>query len=490
MKTIQKKDNVRPRLISVGLICLLLLFVDGSYGQIRLPGIFSDNMVLEQKSDVSVWGKDLPGTSIDIKCSWGAKAAAKADNTGQWKAIINTPAAGGPFRITIKGSSIVVLKNVMAGEVWLCSGQSNMDMKLQGNFNEPVENSNQTILESANPLLRVFTVKPETSLLPKDDVAGDWSESSPATSPAYSAAAYHFGKMIQQTLRIPVGLIVSSYAGTSIIAWSDRKALSPFPEIEVPAAMPEYGVGKKYSDPQNTPTFLYNAMIHPLEPYKIKGVIWYQGESDRSRFTIYDKLFANMIEDWRQSWNQPDMPFYFVQIAPFYYWNSGNAAFLREAQLHTMQNVKNTGMVVTLDLGDEFSVHASKKKQVGDRLACWALSQTYGIPNISYSGPVYKSFEIDSNKVNVFFDYATRGLSSFGKKLTGFQVAGEDKKFHNATAVIRRTDRSGKATAFLSVYSEEVPKPIAVRYAFENYVDGSLYNTAGLPASSFRTDTW
>lgn len=490
MEAIQKKDETKTRLIVIGLCCLWLSLTETGYGQVSLPRVFSDNMVLQQKSDVPIWGKDRPGTKVNITCSWGAKAIAKADNSGRWKVEIRTPAAGGPFLIYVKGSSRIVLKNIMAGEVWLCAGQSNMAMKLQGNINEPVENSNRTILESANPSLRVFTVEPQASLSPKEDVAGAWSEASPTTSSSYSATAYYFGVMLQKTLKVPIGLIVSAYNGTSIVAWSDKKALAPFPEIEVPVSIPEYGEGKKYSNPQNTPTFLYNAMIHPLVPYTIKGAIWYQGESDRGRSNIYDKLFANMIEDWRQERGQPNLPFYFVQIAPFYYWNAGNAAFLREAQLHVMQKITSTGMVVTQDVGDEFVVHASKKKQVGDRLAYWALSQTYGIRNISYSGPIYKSFEIDSNRVNVFFDYAQLGFSSFGKKLTGFQVAGADKKFHDATAVIRSVVRSGKTIPIVSLYSVDVPKPIAARYAFENYVEGSLYNTAGLPASSFRTDTW
>jgi sialate O-acetylesterase len=448
-------------------------------------------MVLQQLSTVPIWGKDKPGTSIIVKPSWGSKVSVKADKDGLWKVQFDTPKAGGPYSISINGSSEIILNNVLLGEVWLCSGQSNMQMTLQGQLNEPVENSNQTILESDNSLIRVFNVKREFSISPKDDVIGNWQISSPKTSPQFSAVSYYFAKMLQQTLKVPVGIIVSSYGGSSIEAWSDSKILSEVPEIEIPKTLPEFGEGKKYSYAQQIPTVLYNSMLHPLIPYKIKGIVWYQGESNCGKAHQYRSLFTSLIKTWREYWNQPDMPFYFAQIAPFYYWNStANSAYLREAQLQVMQTVKNTGMAVTLDIGEEKSVHPLKKKEVGDRLSYWALSQTYGLPGITYSGPVYKEFEIVDSNINVFFDYVPFGLSSFGKELTGFQIAGEDKKFYNAKAIITTINRSGIVLPVVVVYSDKVSKPIAVRYGFENYVQGTLFNTAGLPASSFRTDNW
>jgi sialate O-acetylesterase len=322
----------------------------------------------------------------------------------------------------------------------------------------------------------LFTVKRAASLDPLDHVEGQWAEATPLTVKDFSATAYFFGKKLNGLLNVPIGLIHSSWGGSSVEAWMDKESLSPYSTIEMPKQLPE--------ERQNqTPTLLYNAMITPLVGYGIKGAIWYQGESNRNRAKEYAQLFPTMIKTWRKKWQQGAFPFYFVQIAPYGY-GDGNAGFVREAQLHSMKTVDNTGMAVTMDIGDCDYIHPREKKLVGDRLALWALAKDYGMEGIAYSGPVFKEIkEIKEGKVKLLFDYYENGLSSFGGPLSGFEIAGADKVFHPAEAKING-DKS------LSVWSENVATPVAVRYAFKNCEAGSLFNTGGLPASSFRTDDW
>ncbi|MCK0146526.1 sialate O-acetylesterase [Arenibacter sp. F26102] len=458
------------------LLALLLNTAAVSYAQIGLPAFFSDHMVLQQKDNVSIWGTDKPGSKIIIKGSWGQESTATASGEGQWKLKINTPSYGGPYNLAIKGSNEVTLNNVMIGEVWLCSGQSNMEMPVKGFNNQPIDGSGEAILNSKNNQIRLFTVKKASSLEPLDKVEGLWAEASPATVRDFSATAYFFGKKLNTLLNVPIGLIHTSWGGSSVETWMDKETLSEFSTIELPSKLPE-------GAPQRTPTLLFNAMINPLVGYNIKGAIWYQGESNRGRAEEYSRLFPTMIKTWRKKWQQGEFPFYFVQIAPYGY-DGGNSGYVRESQLHTMKTVENSGMAVTMDIGDCDYIHPREKKLVGDRLALWALAKDYGMEGFAYSGPVYKGIEeIKEAKVKLSFDYIENGLSSYGQPLSGFEVAGADKVFHPAEAQINR-DKT------LTVWAEGVTNPVAVRYAFNNCEEGSLFNTDGLPASSFRTDTW
>lgn len=277
---------------------------------------------------------------------------------------------------------------------------------------------------------------------------------------------------------VPIGLIHSSWGGSSIESWMDAEALSAFPHIKIPSSVPE-------KIPNQTPTILFQSMLHPFIGYTIKGVIWYQGDANRSRAAEYDELLAAMIHSWRKLWQQGDFPFYFEQIAPFDY-KDANAAFLREAQLKTMLASDHTGMAVTLDLGEKNNIHPAQKMMVGERLVYWALANTYTIKGVQFSRPVYKQMQVkDSGWVVIGFDYAPMGLSSFGKPLTGFEIAGEDRVFYPATCTINM-DKPG----FITVWSEQVKQPVSVRYAFHSWTEASLFNTQGLPASSFRTDDW
>ncbi len=445
--------------------------------ELRLPAILGNHMVLQQQSKVAVWGWAKAGSVVSVKASWAEKnrkVSVAADGT--WKLNISTPVAGGPYEIAIRADTTIILKDVMIGEVWVCSGQSNMQMPMYGYVGQPVRGSNDYIAHGNNKNIRLFTVKKSFSKEPQTNCEGSWSVSSPEEVGNFSAVAYIFGKYIQEILGVPIGLIHSSWGGTRAEAWTDAVTLkSDIKDVDL------FVINAGKID-ANFPTVLFNAMINPILNYGIRGVIWYQGEANATNPERYSRLFPAMIKDWRTRWNQGDFPFYFVQTAPFQYDTLTNAAFLREVQLKTMLNVPNTGMAVTLDIGDKYCWHPAEKILVGKRLAYWALAKTYGEKGLPCSGPVLKEMTVEGNNVCLSFNYADFGLSSFGKEAQGFVVAGVDRLFHPAHAFIGRD--------FVKVWSDEVEKPVAVRYCWENYTVGTLYNVAELPASSFRTDNW
>lgn len=457
---------------------LLMLSIAQSYSQIHLPAFFSDNMVLQQQQLVSFWGTDKPGVKISVVGSWGKNARITADDNGHWKIKLQTPIAGGPYTVLVKGSNEVTLKNVLIGEVWLCSGQSNMEMPVKGYSNQPVIGSNETILNSVNDKIRFLNTPRSASLTPLNDVKGEWKAANITTTGNFSATAYYFAKKLQAVLGVPIGIIQTAWGASTIESWMDKQSLAEFKNTLIPEKLPD-------SLPNRTPTIMYNSMLHPYIGYTIKGVAWYQGESNRENANEYQSMFTSMITSWRKQWEQGDFPFYFVQIAPL---EPGkvNAAFLREAQLKTMQSVKNTGMVVTVDIGDRTIIHPSQKEQVGTRLAYWALAKDYNYKGIAFGGPVYKEMQKTVNgKIMLTFDYCENGLTSFGKPLTDFEIAGEDQIFYPAEAMIHK-DKNG----VLVVWNDAVKNPVSVRYAFKNWAEGCLFNTQGLPASSFRTDNW
>ncbi len=461
------------------LLTLSFIFLESlSFSQTRLPALFGDNMILQQQQLVSVWGTDDPHTKISVTGIWGKAATVTSDERGHWKLKLQTPAAGGPYTVVVKGSKAVTLKNVLVGEVWFCSGQSNMEMPVKGYANQPVIGSNETILNSANDKIRFLNTPRSVSLTPLYDVKGEWRAASPATTGNFSAVAYYFAKKLQALLGVPVGIIQSAWGASTIESWMDKETLSAFAGKKIPEKLPE-------TDPNRTPTILYNSMLHPYIGYTIKGMLWYQGEANRENASEYHSLFSSMIESWRKQWQQGEFPFYFVQIAPFEP-GKWNAAFLREAQLKTMESVKNTGMAVTMDIGEQTVIHPSQKETVGNRLAYWALAKDYNFQGIAFSGPVYRSMENTANgRMIVTFDHCEQGLTSFGKLLSGFEIAGEDKVFYPAEAIFTK-DKNRSIT----VWSDSVKSPVSVRYAFKSWAQGCLFNSQGLPASSFRTDNW
>jgi len=652
---------------------------------LELPAIFGDNMVMQQKTENPIWGKAYAGEDIEIISSWGEKTTAKAKANGEWQTKVKTPEAGGPYKVTIKGSdTTIIFENVLLGEVWVCSGQSNMEMPLMGwPPKDTIKNSAEEIKNADYPEIRMFTVSKAVSVEPKEDCKGSWEVCTPETAKNFSATAYFFGRELHKELGIPIGLIHSSWGGTPAESWVNpnyigrvddyedfaanidklvsldekyNKWLSSHPvivpegddklagkgvsfcdtncplpdfddsawkemnlptlweskelgvfdgvvwfrkEIYIPAewknrdlilelgpiddidityfngirvggyeSMGFWEANRKYEIPfelvkegknviavrvidlqggggiygeeeqmkiyraneekaksinltgvwkyfpvaqyrngkfyvfgveendfyttkpafkgidHYTPTVLYNAMIAPLVPYRIKGAIWYQGESNVGRHEQYKELFPTMIESWRAAWKLGKFPFYFVQIAPYRYDNPEDpvSAKLREAQTETMLSVPNTGMAVTLDIGNADNIHPVNKQDVGKRLSLWALAKDYGRKDVVYSGPIYKDMLKQGSRITLYFDHVGSGLVAKNGELTGFQVAGEDSIFVDAEAYINGST--------VRVYSKQAYDPIAVRYAFKNASEASLFNKEGLPASSFRTDGW
>lgn len=457
-------------------IFLVLGFGLQTKAKVQLPSIFSDNMVLQQQSVVRLWGLASPNVRLSVLSSWDKKTyRLPVPASGKWSLNVQTPKAGGPYTLSFNDGSVLNLHHILIGEVWLCSGQSNMEMALRGN-SSPILNASEIILNADNPSLRLYNVGRAATLSPAADLKGEWVESTSATARDFSALAFQYGQILQKKLKVPVGIIVSSAGGTMIEAWMSKSSLSPFREVKVPESLdPALAVHKE-------PTVLYNGMIAPLAGYGIKGFLWLQGESNRHEPELYEKLLPAMVADWRKNWGLGDIPFYYIQIAPYGGTDKTRSGpRLREAQLNAAKTIPNSGMVSALDVGMETDIHFMDKTKIAQRSAYWALGKTYGIKGISYHSPELKSMEIKGDTAILTFSYAPY-LTSYRKPLTLFEIAGEDKKFHPAKAVIKANQ--------VSVSSAEVPKPTAVRYAYKEWVSAELFNNDGLPASSFRTDNW
>ena len=447
----------------------------GGAGPTRLAGIFGDNMVLQREARVNVWGWDAPGTRIQLSSSWGATAEATADESGYWKAVLETAEAGGPHVLTVEGVDTVHVRNILLGEVWLASGQSNMEMPMRGFGNQPITDSQRELLNANKPMIRTFRVERTRSDEPARELNGTWHVSSPATLKEFSAVAYFFADTLLGQLDVPIGMIGSYWGGTVIEAWMKEEVLAgnfADEELHTPGRQPGRST-------------LYNGMIHPLIPFTIKGVIWYQGESNRHRPQYYRRLLAAMVESWRTEWRQGDFPFYYVQISPYDYdgRHAVGTALLREAQLQALDDIPNAGMVVSLDYGNCLCIHPFDKRPIGERLAYWALKHQYGFDFLQAAGPVLREMTIEGNQAILSFDNAPNGIISRYERLDEFQIAGSNRIFSPATAFVNRNGT-------LTVMAPEVTEPVAVRYAFRNCPQATLFNTEGLPASSFRTDDW
>jgi sialate O-acetylesterase len=668
------------KILSLVILLTFLMFPQEKY-MVNIPSIFSNNMVLQQNSEANFWGKAEANLKVNITGSWGNTVNTIVQPDGLFSAKLKTPSAGGPYQVYLKiGDSTIIYKNVLIGEVWICSGQSNMEMPLMG---WPpyglISNSDEEIKNANNSKIRLFTVSRGVSDEKEFNCVGSWDELNPQSAASFSATAYFFGRKLYEDLKIPIGLIHTSWGGTPAQAWTSADYLktlgdfdnilsdiesskgeidrytnwlsshpvidlrnnkselrwenlsfddndctqitfndSSWKEMNLPTyweskevgnfdgviwfrkkieihndwinqelvlslgpiddmdrtfvngklvgaheregyyqtdriyTVPKeivnsneiliavrvldnqggggmwgtkenlnihpvysselislagswkylpvaeykaqkfyvFGVAQNdyYQKPEmkvqiseNTPSALYNAMIYPLIPYNIRGVIWYQGEANTENPKQYETLFPTMIKNWRKDWQLGDFPFYYVQIAPYNYGEKIHSEFLREAQLKTL-SVKNTGMAVTLDIGNPQNIHPSDKKNVGERLADWALAKIYN-KKVVYSGPIYKSMKASEDNIVLTFDYAKNGLII--KELNGennFQIAGKDKIFKNALVKVQGNK--------LIVLSNEVKNPVAVRYAFTNTSEATLFNKEGVPASSFRTDDW
>lgn len=470
-------------------LCALLLLgvLTARAQELRLPPVFASGMVLQQQADVEIWGSAAPGARVRLRASWTRRpSTAVADARGRWSVRVQTPEAGyEPRTLTIaSGGRRLELRDILIGDVWFVGGQSNMQMNFRGNPDQPVEEAQRILLRSNRPGIRLFRVENGYALSPSDTlrIDGAWTPADPEHVREFSVVGYVFGERIHEATGIPIGLVQSAHGGSTAEAWLDRAELERLGGFDLELA-PERVDPVWYAV---LPTVLYNRMLAPLLPMSVKGVIWYQGESNVARPEQYRTLFARLIGAWRGYFRNPELPFYFVQIAP--YEHAGvNSAKLREAQLEVMRTVPDTGMAVTLDVGERDVIHPARKEVIGERLAYWALNRDYGLTAFGCRGPELRSMEVRDGRARLQFDYAPNGLSFFGKTPAGFEVAGSDRIFHPAQA---RIVPSFWGNEGLEVWSDRVPDPVAVRYGYTNYVDGSLYNTEGLPASSFRTDDW
>jgi sialate O-acetylesterase len=454
------------RTLISGAVAALLLLPTPARAELTLHPLCTDGMVLQQKTKAYVFG--TADASVPVTISFrGKDYKATSDQNGAFRVTLENLEAGGPFemKIAAEKSEPVTLKNVFVGEVWIASGQSNMEWSLNNSFEPKAD-----IEQSTNPMIRLFTVQKARSQTPLTTVKGSWVECGPKTVGGFSAVAYYFGKDLQAALKVPVGLIHTSWGGTAAEEWTS---------MEVLKANPDH-LGKHQNQ-----TTLYNAMIAPLIPFAIKGAIWYQGESNAGRPELYRTLMPLMIKNWRDDWKQGDFPFFTVQLAPFdpnykpgvssdHSW-----AHLRESQLDTALTVKNSGMAVITDVGDARDIHPRKKGPVGARLALCARAIAYG-EKIEYSGPLYDKMEVTNGKAVLSFKHLGSGLEAKGGELKGFTVAGADNVFKPAKAEIKGDK--------VIVSSDEVKEPVAVRYGWSGYMEVNLFNKEGLPASPFRTD--
>lgn len=510
-------------------------FISGSlHADVKPNPLFTDGAVLQRGQPVPVWGAARDGEKVTVEFADQKVSTTAAD--GKWSVNLKPLKEGGPFTMTITGDNAVTVNNLLVGEVWVCSGQSNMEFKFSGSANAKDEGP-----KAAFPKIRMFTVKKKTSIKPLAEAVGSWVECSPQTVGGFSAVGYFFARDLYQKIGVPVGMIHTSWGGTPAQAWTSLEGFGTDPELKgyVDAAQQKLAnydanvaayavkqeefnakskewnetVNKAYqeavkawteasaqakkdgqplppkpvlSSPQpkappspeggsGDPASLYNGMLAPVIPYGIKGAIWYQGESNAKQAKQYRTLFPGMIADWRARWKQGDFPFLFVQIAPY----NGQPPEIREAQFLTLAKVKNTGMAVTTDVGDAKDIHPKKKEPVGQRLALAARALAYG-EKIEYSGPLYESMVAKEGKIALSFNHVGGGLIAKDGELKGFTIAGADQKFVPAQAKIQG--------AVIVVSAEGVAAPKAVRYGWENVPDVNLFNKEGLPASPFRTD--
>ena len=486
-------------IVGVALVC-------GARAEVKPHPLFTDGAVLQRGVSLPVWGTAKAGEKVTVElCGKTATATAAAD--GKWMAKLGKCSAGGPFKMVIRGENTITLTNVCVGEVWVCSGQSNMEWPLV-----KAENGAQAIPNAADPQLRLFHVPKNTADTPQTDVKAVWQVCDPKSVESFSAVGYFFARDLRKALNVPVGMIESDWGGTYAETWTDHATLEKvLPEAltrqadavkgfdavkakaryEQELAKHKEAVAKAkaahqpvpraprmQADPAtgaNRPSVLFNGMIAPLLPYPICGAIWYQGESNNGRQKEYQTLFPAMIGNWRKVWGCGDFPFFFVQIAP----HEGMTPELREAQLIAWQKTPNTAMAVITDHGTPKNIHPPAKEPVGSRLALAARALAYG-EKIEYSGPVYKKMKVSGDKAVLSFDHLGGGLVAKDGALKGFTIAGADKKFVAATATIEGDT--------VVVTSAEVKSPVAVRFGWANVPEVNLFNKADLPATPFRTD--
>jgi len=506
---------MRPR-THVAIFAAIFGLVTMAGAAVQPNSLFSDHAVLQRDMPLPVWGTAEPGEAVNVELA-GQVAEGRADAAGEWLVKLPALAVGGPYTLTVSGSNTVTATDILIGEVWLASGQSNMAMSLNRCFD-----AEQHIAASGDERLRLLTVARRAAAEPEADAKVSWALCTPETSPGFSAVAYYFARKLRAELKVPVGMISTNYGGTPAEAWTSydalyenlalrpitdafEQALQVWPEkqreyeaVTLPKWREAVAQAKQDGKPvprqpvepmgpthRNRPAGLYNAMIAPLIPFAIRGAIWYQGESNAGRAQQYRTLFPAMIADWRARWRQGDFPFLLVQLAPYMKISDqpmeSSWAELREAQLYTQQTVPQTAQAVITDVGEEDDIHPTHKVPVGERLALAALKLAYG-HEVEWLGPVYERMTIEPHQIRLHFAHHGGGLVARGGPLMGFTIAGHDRVFRNASARIENNT--------VVVWNPELPDPAAVRFGWANFPVVNLWNRAGLPASPFRTDDW
>ena len=477
--------NNMKRILSIGILLLGAAFI--SQAKVQLAPVFADNMVLQQQSEAAVWGKAEPGVKITITTTWSkAKTVVNAGEDGRWSARIATPVAGGPYEITFNDGDKVTLKNVLIGEVWVCLGQSNMEMPMKGFAGQPVDGSTELII-GAKPSVPIRSCKftRTKALEPQDSCEVKWYLNDPEGVAEASATAYMFAKRLYDVLGLPIGIINVSWGGTPIEAWMNEDVLKKefgsefkFTHLDT-KTWPERG-------PHQKPAVLYNGMLHSLIPFTAKGFIWYQGCANRNRYEQYTRLQPAFVKMLRQEWGNEDMPFYFTQIAPYQYDDPDGtvAGYMMWAQAQTLKMIPKSGMAVTHDAGEKACIHPANKKVVGDRLAFLALTEDYGVKGIEARSPMPEKYEFKNGKAYVSFSFCRLGISPINMEIDGFELAGADRKFYPAKATVCKDRKS------IEVSSPEVAEPVAVRYGMRNWSEATLFNCSQIPVTPFRSDDW
>ena len=508
---------MKPIFFTTTGICAITLAALSCSADVVLPEIFASHMVLQRDSQVPVWGTASAGEKVSVKFN-GQERSVQADKYGEWKVALAPMAAGGPFKMEVTGNNTITLDDVLIGEVWLCSGQSNMEWSVKRSANSQFEIANANY-----PQIRFFHVKRARSSSPQTKIAlqSSWRACSPESISQFSAVAYFFGRKLNKDLNVPVGLINSSWGGTKIEPWTPLVGFASVPGLD---AIKKELSAKTPGQPENTqliqtaidnyktwiaqaetalqsnrsinppaaypvaltpytshqsPAMLYNAMIHPIVPYAMRGAIWYQGESNRNDRKVYADKMNALINGWRNVWSKDKMPFYFVQLAPYNYGNQPEALpEIWEAQTEISQQIPGTGMAVINDIGNVKDIHPSNKQDVGKRLALLALNKTYGKTDIVCESPTFKEMEIENNSIKLTFNSGIGLNTRDGQAPTWFEICGADADYKRADARIEG-DR-------VILTAAGVSKPFAVRFAWDQTAEPNLINAAGLPASAFR----
>ena len=461
--------------------------------KVKLPHLVSDGMVIQHSSDVRLWGWDKPGRKVTVTTSWSAETAtATTGKDGKWLVSVKSPAASfTPLEITFDDGEKTTIKDVLAGEVWVCAGQSNMEMPVKGFGQCPVVDYNKEVLNAACGV-RSAKIPSRMSTKPLDDAETSWRKSSPQTVSEFSATGYFFAKTVRKALNVPVGIIEANKGGSRVESWLDEDNLKKYTKEDLDSAT----MKDRFQWDFHYPLLWGNATVHPILNYTVKGILYYQGCSNvgdpKGQYTERLKL---LVEQWRRDFKEGEIPFYFVQIAPYVYGDGvegTSGAKLREQQYEATKVIPNSGMVCTNDLVfpyEKGQIHPAQKQQVGERLAYLALNKTYGFKTVICESPVYKSMIIQDGAAYLSFDNLADGYSRW-EDIEGFEIAGADKKFHKATAVKFWAPGNDPRSETICVSSPEVKAPVAVRYCFKNFEIGNLGNQGGLPLVPFRTDNW